>query len=63
MVQVDAKIVMCGMICLTIIFLILFSKGGANNALGYGIIGIIGLAMGVMFPSPLVDNKLGVLKW
>lgn len=34
-----------------------------NETLGTFIIGMIGLAIGIVIPSPKIDNKRGVLIW
>lgn len=63
MVEVDFKIVICGLICLTVILLSLIFLGKDSETISTLIVGIIALAIGVIIPSPTIDNNKGVLKW
>ena len=63
MVEINHKIVICGIICLTVIFIGLLYSQSNDQTLQMGIIGVIALAIGVIIPSPKVDNKSGVLIW
>jgi hypothetical protein len=61
--EVDYKIVITGILCLTAIYITLAILGRDDSTISSLIIGIIALAIGVIIPSPLIDNKRGVLKW
>ena len=63
MVEIDYKIVITGMICLTIIYIALLITNHVDGTIAAMIVGIIGLAIGVVIPSPKIDNKTGVLRW
>lgn len=63
MVEISAKIVITGIVCLTIIYVSLIACDHDGEAIGALIIGAISLAIGVVIPSPKVDNKSGVLRW
>lgn len=60
---VDYKIVITGLVCLTAIELTLLLTNRVDGTIGAMIVGIIGIAIGVVIPSPEVDNKRGVLRW
>jgi hypothetical protein len=62
MVAVNYKVMIAGMLCLTIIYIALLMCEQDGTMVLSLLIGIIGLATGVMIPSPKVDKK-GVLKW
>lgn len=63
MVEVDKQIVMTGVIALTIIFIALLIFGDDNQLIKSSIVGVIALSIGVILPSPKLDNKRGVLIW
>ena len=63
MVAIDHKIVITGIICLTIIYVGLLYCQSNDSTLQMMIIGAIALTIGVIIPSPKIDNKLGVLRW
>lgn len=63
MVEVDHKIIIVGLFCLTIIFVALLMADKLSETLGTFIIGMIGLAIGIVVPSPKINNKRGVLIW
>jgi hypothetical protein len=63
MVEVDKQVVMTGVISLTVIFIALLIYGDDNQLIKSSIVGVIALAIGVVLPSPKIDNKRGVLKW
>lgn len=63
MVEIDFKIVITGLICLAIIYVTLIIKGHDDSTIGMMIVGIIALAIGVIIPSPKIDNNRGVLRW
>ena len=63
MVKVKVSIVLCGIICLTAIYLALLILDRNMQIVGELIIGIIALAIGVVIPTPKIDNKKGELKW
>lgn len=63
MVEINYRIVICGMICLTIIYIGLLVAGRDDTTIGFLIITALALAMGIVLPSPKIDNKSGVLKW
>ena len=63
MVEVDFKIVITGIICLTIIYISLIISNHDSEALTMMIVGIIALSIGVIIPSPKIDNNRGMLKW
>lgn len=63
MVEVNHKIIITGVICLTIIETALIFSDKYDSILTTMIIGTIGLAVGVILPTPKVNNKRGVLIW
>lgn len=63
MVEVNYRIVITGIICLTAIYISLLITEHVDGTIGAMIVGIIGLAIGVIIPSPKIDNKRGVLIW
>lgn len=63
MVEINYKIVICGLVCLTTIYIGLIINGNTSETIGYLIITIIAMAIGVIIPAPKIDNKTGVLKW
>lgn len=63
MVDVDFKIVISGIIALTAIEMTLILCDKGSELITTSIIGAIALAIGVLIPSPKVDNNKGVLKW
>ena len=63
MIKINYKILVTGMICLTIIFMTLIIYDHDNGFLQYVIIGVISLVMGVIIPTPKVDNRRGLLIW
>lgn len=63
MVAINYKIVMTGLICLTMIYLGLLLSGHDDSTIGFAIIGTIAMAIGVIIPSPKIDNNSGELKW
>ena len=62
-IEIDYKIVIVGIIGLTMIFVTLALTKQMNETLNSLIIGIIALAIGVVVPAPKIDNKQGVLRW
>jgi hypothetical protein len=63
MVEIDHKIIITGILALTLIFIILVIFNHDTDLLCYTIVGIIALAIGVVIPVPKIDNKIGVLRW
>lgn len=63
MAEIDHRIVLCGVICLTIIYMTLILSNHDNATISALIVGIIALSIGVIIPSPVINNKTGVLKW
>jgi uncharacterized membrane protein (DUF485 family) len=63
MVNIDYKIVITGIFCLTIIYCVLIFCNHDTQFLGTAIVGAIALSIGIVIPSPKVDNKRGVLIW
>lgn len=63
MAEIKASIVITGIICLTIIYTALLLCKQVDGTIGAMIVGAIALAIGVVIPSPKVDNKTGVLRW
>lgn len=63
MVEIDHKIIISGVIALTIIEVALLIYNKDNEILTTTIIGLIGLAVGVILPTPKINNKRGVLVW
>ena len=61
--EIDHKIIITGIVCLTTIYTALILFNHDTDTLGTMIIGCIALAIGVVIPSPKMDNKRGVLKW
>lgn len=63
MVDVDFKIVITGIISLSAIYMTMIICNHDTEIIGSMIVGAIALAIGVIIPSPKVDNKTGVLRW
>lgn len=63
LVEINYRIVICGIIALTIIYLALIFTDNITDSVSMIIIGCIALAIGIVIPSPTVDNNKGVLKW
>jgi|WetSurMetagenome_2_1015567.scaffolds.fasta_scaffold536443_3 hypothetical protein len=63
MVEIDFKIVIVGLMCLTAIYITSIILNHENDTIGLFIVSIIALAIGVIIPSPRIDNKTGVLRW
>ena len=62
MVEINFKIVLCGLLCLTGLQItgMIISKDPEISPM---VLFIIGMSIGVLVPSPKIDNKAGVLKW
>ena len=63
MAEVKASIVISGIGCLTVIYLTMMLTHEVNDVIGTAIVSAIALAIGVLIPSPKIDNNRGVLKW
>ena len=63
MTEIRASIVITGLVCLTIIYISLLFCKSNTDTLSIMIVGAIAMAIGVVIPSPKVDNKMGVLRW
>jgi len=63
MVEIDFKIVITGIVALAAIYITLVLCDHDTSNIGYVIIGIIAWCIGVMLPSPIINNKTGVLRW
>jgi hypothetical protein len=63
MVEIDHKIIITGILSLTLIEMILIIFNHDSILLTSSILGAIGLAIGIVIPVPKIDNKSGVLKW
>jgi hypothetical protein len=63
MVDVDFKIVLAGFFCLTAIYITLILVDHDSQFIGMSIVSIIALGIGVVIPSPIIDNNKGVLRW
>lgn len=63
MTRIDHRIIMTGIICLTIIYIALLVTKNMNGTIGTLIVGMIGLTIGVVLPAPKIDNRRGVLIW
>ena len=57
--NVDYKIIIAGMVCLTVIYISLISHNQATEAMGLMLVSIIALSMGVIIPTPKIDNNKG----
>jgi hypothetical protein len=55
--EINYKIVMCGLICLSAIYISLLIFGRETETIGFMIISIIALAIGVVIPAPAIDKK------
>lgn len=62
MVSINYKVLICGLICLTIIYIALLISGHDDTTIGFAIIGTIAMAIGVVIPSPRTNNK-GEMIW
>ena len=63
MVEINHKIVITGIICLTFIYLSLLWTDHVDGTIGAMIVGVIALSIGVVLPGPKIDNRRGVLIW
>jgi hypothetical protein len=63
MVKVSYRIVITGMICLTVIYVALLVFDKPSPLIGECIIACIALSIGIILPAPKIDNRRGVLKW
>ena len=63
MAEVKASIVITGIGCLTIIYITMILSHEINDIIGTAIISAIALSIGVLIPTPKIDNNRGVLKW
>jgi hypothetical protein len=63
MVEVDKQVVITGIIALASIYIAFVFAGRSNEIIEPMIIGAIAFAIGVVFPSPKIDNKRGVFIW
>ena len=58
MVEINYRVVIVGLLCLTAIFISLIIWDNPSDALKMSIIGVMALAIGVIVPTPPV-NKAG----
>jgi hypothetical protein len=63
MVEINHKIVITGILSLTAIYIALLLTEHVDGTIGAMIVGIIGLSIGVVLPSPRIDHKRGYLIW
>lgn len=63
MIKIDHKIIIVGIASLTAIETIQIIYDHDTTAITSLIVGIIALSIGIIIPSPKIDNKLGVLRW
>jgi len=64
MVELNYKVFIVGMICLVVMYVACLIIGHDETMIITLVAGFIGMATGVMIPSPTqVKNKKGVLKW
>ncbi len=63
MVEIDFKIVITGIVCLTLIYGMLIYYDHDSSIIATMIVTVIALAIGIIIPSPQINNKTGVLKW
>lgn len=63
MVEINYKIVITGILALAAIYMCMMICNRQNSIVEISIITAIALAIGVVIPSPKVDNKSGVLRW
>lgn len=61
--KIDHRIIITGIICLTIIYVSLVVYAHDGEFISALIIGIIALCIGVILPSPKINNRRGVLIW
>lgn len=60
---VNYKIIIAGLCALTLIeWMLLFFDADSQNTT-YTIVGAICLAIGIIIPTPKIDEKKGELKW
>lgn len=62
MVELNYKVFMFGMVCLTIMYIACLIMGRDDTMIMTLISGFIGMIAGVMIPAPKTSKK-GVLKW
>lgn len=63
MVEVDAKLAIVAVIALAVIYIFLIIYDHDSEVISTMIVGLIGMVVGVLVPSPIVDNRRGVLRW
>lgn len=63
MAEIDFKIVMTGIAALAAIYITLIICGRDTEVIGSMIVGVIALGIGVLVPTPKIDNQRGVLTW
>ena len=63
MLEIDHKIIISGIAALVAIETMLIICNHDSTTTTSLIVGIIALSIGVVIPSPKMDNKRGVLKW
>jgi hypothetical protein len=62
--KINYRVMIAGIICLTAIYIsLLIFDNKDNEIIQMMIIAIIALCVGVIVPSPRVDNRRGVLIW
>lgn len=62
-INIDYRIIITGLACLTVMALGLILDGSGNNTLLIsGIIAIIAWSIGYVIPSPKIDNNKGIIK-
>ena len=63
MVEIDHKIIITGILSLAARYMCMMICNRENSLIEISIITAIALAIGVVIPSPKIDNSKGVLKW
>ena len=63
MVKIHYRVVIVGIFCLTIMFVSLLIYTQEQTVLQSLIVGMVGLCVGVIVPTPKVDNRKGWFIW
>lgn len=63
MVKINFRVMIAGMICLTLIYIALILCDHDTSTIGFAIIGTIALITGVVMPAPKIDRKGGMKFW
>lgn len=63
MVEINYKVVIAGITGLTLIYVALLVFGREDTMIEFAIISVIAMSIGVVLPTPKIENKRGMLIW